>query len=153
IGIKRGSQDLHAGVPFTVSVTNPYPEVLSGQATWLLDASAFSVEPPSAALRIPAGATHQYGFTLKALHEGTTLQSLPRLQFNVVSSGRRYLFHREVRFLQEFSTPYRKNGPVLDGELGDWAGIPSLNLGGGSSAEVELRTCYDDQSLYLALQL
>ena len=67
IGIKRDAQDLRAGVTFSVSVENPYPNVLTGQATWLLDASAFSVEPKSVSLQIPAGATRQYTFTLKAL--------------------------------------------------------------------------------------
>ena len=125
IGIKRDAQDLRAGVTFGVSVANPYPNVLSGQATWLLDASAFSVQPQSVSLQVPAGATRQYSFTLKALRDTTTLQSLPQLEFNVASGGKKHRFHREVRFLQELSTPYRATAPVLDGKLGDWGQVPA----------------------------
>ena len=151
IGIKRDAQDLRAGVTFGVSVANPYPNVLGGQATWLLDASSFSVQPQSVSLQVPAGATRQYSFTLKALRDTTTLQSLPQLEFNVASGGKKHRFHREVRFLQELSTPYRATAPVLDGKLGDWGQVPVLKLGKGSQPEAELRSSYDAQNLYLAI--
>jgi hypothetical protein len=151
IGIKRDAQDLRAGMTFTVSVKNPYLNILSGQAAWLLDASAFSVQPQSVSLEIPVGATRQYSFTLKALQDTATLQSLPRLEFNVVSGGSRHRFHREVRFLREMSTPYRVTAPVLDGKLSDWEGVPVLKLGGSPQPEAELRSSYDEQNLYLAL--
>jgi hypothetical protein len=151
IGIKHDAQDLRAGTTFTVSVNNPYPNVLNGQATWLLDASAFSVRPQSVPLQIPVGATRPYHFTLKALRDTATLPSLPRLEFNVVSGGKRHRFHREVRFIQEVSTPYRVKAPVLDGKLLDWEGIPALKLGEDSQPEAELRSCYDARNLYLAL--
>ena len=153
IGIKPGAQDLRAGVTFTVSVENPFPNVLSGQAVWLSDASAFSVQPQSVSLQIPVGATHQYTFTLKALKDTTTLPSLPRMEFNVVSGGNRHRFHREVRFIQEMRTPYRPTAPVLDGRLSDWEGVPALKLGEGSQPEAELRSSYDPQNLYLALSV
>lgn len=117
IGIKRDAEDLRAGVTFSVLVTNPYPNILAGQATWLLDASSFSVQPQSVLVQIPAGATRQYSFTLKALRGTATLQSLPQLEFNVASGGKKHRFHREVRFLQDLSTPYRGTAPVLDGHL------------------------------------
>ncbi len=151
IGIKRDLQDLRAGVAFTVSVENPYPNVLSGQAAWLLDASALSVQPQSVSLQIPVGATRQYSFTLKMLKDTTTLPSLPQLEFNVVSGGNRHRFHREVRFIQEMSTPYRPTAPVMDGKLSDWEGVPALKLGEGSPSEAELRSCYDGQNLYMGL--
>src|ERR1035437_802551 len=151
IGIKRDAQDLRAGVTFGVSVANPYPNVLSGQATWLLDASSFSVQPQSVSLQVPAGATRQYSFTLKALRDTTTLQSLPQLEFNVASGGKKHRFHREVRFLQELSAPYRATAPVLDGKLGDWGQVPLIKLGKGSQPEAELRSSYDTQNLYLAI--
>ena len=87
IGIKRDLQELKTGVTLTVVVKNPYANVLTGQATWLLDASAFSVQPQSCALEIPAGMTRPYNFTLKALRDTPPLQSLPQLEFNVVSGG------------------------------------------------------------------
>ena len=149
IGIKRDAQDLKAGVTFTVSVENPYLNVLSGQATWLLDTSAFSVQPQSVSLQIPVAATRQYSFTLRALKDTTTLSSLPQMEFNVISGGNRHRFHREVRFIQEMSTPYRVTAPVMDGKLSDWEGFPALKL--GKSADAELRSFYDGQSLYLAL--
>ena len=151
IGIKRDAQDLRAGVTFGVSVANPYPNVLSGQTTWLLDASSFSVQPQSVSLQVPAGATRQYSFTLKALRDTTTLQSLPQLEFNVASGGKKHRFHREVRFLQELSAPYRATAPVLDGKLGDWGQVPLIKLGKGSQPEAELRSSYDTQNLYLAI--
>jgi UDP-2,3-diacylglucosamine pyrophosphatase LpxH len=151
IGIKHNAQDLRAGVVFTVSVENPYPNTLTGEAAWILDTSAFSVEPQRVSLQIPAGAKRQYTFDLKALRETSTLQSLPRLEFNVVSGRSRHRFHREVRFLQETRTPYRATAPVMDGKLSDWEGVPVLKLGEGSPSEAELRSCYDTQALYLTL--
>jgi hypothetical protein len=151
IGIERGSQDLRTGVTFTVSVANPYPNLLSGQAAWLSDASAFSVQPQSVSLQIPGGATRQYAYTLKALKDTTTLPSLPQMEFNVVSGGNHHRFHREVRFIQKTITPYRRTVPVMDGKLSDWEGVPALKLGESSPPDAELRSCYNGQSLYLAL--
>jgi hypothetical protein len=151
IGINREAQDFRAGVTFNVSVKNPYPNALSGQATWLQDASSFSVQPESVSLQIPVGATRQYSFTLKALRDTATLQSLPQLEFNVASGGKRHRFHREVRFLQELGTPYRAMAPVLDGQLEDWGQVAVISLGQGSQPQAELRSSYDAQNLYLAL--
>ena len=151
IGIQREAQDLKTGVPLTVSVDNPYPEALTGQAEWVVDASAFSVQPQRVLLQIPAGKTGQYHFTLKALQDTVALQSLPRLEFNVASGGSRHQFRREVRFLQELNTPWRETAPVLDGQLADWASVPALKLDEGSAPGAELRSGYDAQNLYLAL--
>jgi len=151
IGIKLAAQDLKSGVTFTVLVENPYPGILTGEAAWLLDASAFSVQPQSVPLQIPAGATRQYSFTLKAFKDTTTLSSLPRMEFNVRSGGSHHRFHREVRLIQEMSTPYRATAPALDGRLTDWGGIPTLKLGGNSPPDAELRSFHDGQNLYLAL--
>jgi hypothetical protein len=151
IGIPRDPQGLNAAVSFNVSVRNPYLEALTGKAAWLVDASAFSIEPQSASLQIPVGGTHQYAFTLKPLQAATTLPSLPRLEFDVVAAGKRHRFHRDVRFLEKTSTPFRPAAPVLDGKLSDWTEIPSLKLGAASRPDAELRTCYDAQALYLAV--
>ncbi len=151
IGIPRDSRDLKTGVAFTVSVDNPYQDALIGQAEWVLDASAFSVQPQRVSLQIPAGGTGQYHFTLKALQDIVALQSLPRLEFNLVSAGNRHRFHREVRFLQELSTPWFATAPALDGQLADWAGTPALKLGEGSPPAAKLQSGYDAQNLYLAL--
>jgi len=151
IGIKRDAEDLRAGVTFSVLVTNPYPNILAGQAAWLFDASSFSVQPQSVLVQIPAGATRRYSFTLKALRDTATLPSLPQLEFNVASGGKKHRFHREVRFLQELNTPYRGTAPVLDGQLEDWAQVPVISLGQGSQVHDELRSSYDAQNLYLAL--
>jgi len=45
IGINPKGQDLRTGVAFNVSVENPLAEALTGEASWLMDASAFNVEP------------------------------------------------------------------------------------------------------------
>jgi hypothetical protein len=150
IGIKRGLQDLKEGVRFSVSIGNPYPETLIGQAEWILDASAFAVEPPEVALQIPVGGKLDQGFTLKALKDTTSLQSLPRLAFDISAGGYRHRFHREVRFLEELSTPYRPVAPRLDGWLAEWEGIPSLRLGHDAKL-AEVRACYDTTMLYLAV--
>jgi Calcineurin-like phosphoesterase len=151
IGIQRNTQDLKTGVPLTVSVANPDPETLTGQAEWVVDASAFSVQPQRVLLQIPGEGTAQYHFTLKALQDTVALQSLPRLEFNVVSGGTRHQFRREVRFFQELNTPWRETAPVLDGRLADWSSVPALKLDEGSAPGAELRSGYDAQNLYLAL--
>jgi Calcineurin-like phosphoesterase len=151
IGIERNLQDLKAGVPFTVSVENPYPAALTGQAEWVMDASAFSVQPQRVQFQIPAGEARQFRFTLKALQDTVALESLPRLEFNVGSEGYQHRFSREVRFLQEMNTPWRETAPVLDGRLADWGGVSALKPGEGSLPDAELRSGYDAQNLYLAL--
>jgi hypothetical protein len=138
-------------VTFTVSVENPYAEPMTGAARWLLDTSAFSVAPPSVALQIPIGTTHQYRFTLKALRDMATLPSLPQLEFNVLAAGRVRRFHREVRLLREAATPWRKTGPTLDGRFDDWRGIAKLTLTAPSQPPAEFASCFDAQNLYLAL--
>ncbi len=151
IGILAGEQDLKAGVTFNVSVANPYLETMAGEASWIFDSSAFSVEPPNAALHISGGATHQYRFTLRAVQANAMLESLPRLQFNVTAGHRVHRFHREVRLLHTASAAYRDRGPKLDGQLDDWTGVPQLKMGGGSAPEAELASCLDEQNLYLAV--
>jgi Calcineurin-like phosphoesterase len=151
IGIKHGSQNLREGVSFSVSIDNPYQQTLTGQAEWVLDSGAFSVQPNKVLLQIPAGSKQQHHFILKALNDTATLASLPRLGFNVAAGGRRHRFHREVRLLEEVSTPYRRTGPALDGQLADWEGIPSLKLGQGPKTGAELRACCDAATLYLAV--
>ena len=151
IGINRGAQDLKEGVSFSVSINNPYPAALSGKAAWVLDASAFSVEPESVSLRIPPGGKQQYTFRLKSLKDDITLLSLPRLQFHVAAGGYHYRFHREVRLLENLSAPYQPAKPVLDGQLADWEGIPVLKLGQEPTLGGELRTCYDAAMLYVAV--
>jgi hypothetical protein len=151
IGIDRDTRNLRTGVTFSVSVKNPYPSVLSGHATWLLDASAFSVEPQSVSLEIPVGETRPHTFALKALRDTATLQSLPRLEFDVVAAGKHHRFHREVRLVQSIKTPYRAAAPLLDGNLDDWKDVPVLKLSEPSQPESELRSCYDARNLYLTL--
>jgi hypothetical protein len=153
IAINPKDQDLRTGVTFHVSVDNPYKEVLTGQATWLMDASSFSVEPGTIALQIPAGASRQYSFRLKALRETMLLSSLPQLEFNVVSEGKRHRFHREVRLVQESRTPFRATTRLLDGNLLNWEGIPVLKLQQAGQAQAELRSYYDQEALCLAVSV
>jgi hypothetical protein len=153
IGIKRPSRDLREGVRFSVSVDNPHQESLTGQARWVFDASAFSIEPKDLSLQIAPGAKQRLTFSLKVLKEGATLQSLPRLEFNLAAGGYRHRFHREVRFLEEIGVPYQRAAPVMDGQLPDWADIPSLKLGQEPRLGAEIQACYDAQSLYLAVSV
>jgi hypothetical protein len=153
IGIKPRSQDLREGVNFSVSVDNPYQAALIGKAEWVLDASIFSVEPREVSLQIPAGGKQQHSFTLKALKDTATLQSLPRLEFNLVAGGRRHRFHREVRLLAEIAAPYRRAATGRGGQLADWEGVPSLKLGQSTKPGAELRACYDAANLYLAVAI
>ncbi len=152
IGIRPGAADLRSGMDFNVVVANPYPQEMSGQANWICDGSAFEVQPASVPVHVPAGGTHQYSFTLKALREITTLPSLPRLQFSVAAGGRRHRFHREVRFLDELDAAYRRTGPVLDAHFDDWVGAAKLYLGRRAQLpQAQISSCFDDHALYLAL--
>ena len=151
IGIRRGSQDLKGGARFSVSIDNPYPEALTGQAWWVLDASAFTIEPKGISLQIPPGGKQEVSFALKAFKDTAVLASLPRLEFNIAAAGNRHRFHREVRLLEEVRTPYRRAPPVLDGELADWKGVPPLRLAREARWGAELRTCHDGATLFLAV--
>ena len=151
IAIKPRSQDLREGVNFSVSINNPYQAALIGKAEWALDASIFSVEPREVSLQIPAGGKQQHSFTLKALKDTATLQSLPRLEFNLVAGGRRHRFLREVRLLAEIAAPYRRAAPGRDGQLVIWESVPSLKLGQSPKLGAELRASCDAANLYLAV--
>jgi hypothetical protein len=153
IGIKPHAQDLRAGVKFSVVVKNPYRELLTGQAGWSLDTSTFSVEPQGASVQIPASGKQELNFTLKALKDTATLQSLPRLGFNVVAGGHRHRFARDVRLLNELAVPYR---PAQAGQMPQfppWEGVPSLRLGNGPKQSAELRASYDAANLYLGVNV
>jgi hypothetical protein len=151
IAIQFDAQGLRAGLPFTVTVKNPYAIAMRGQATWLTDASAFSIQPETVTLDVPSGETLSYTFTLKAQRDTAALSQLPHIEFNVRSGGASHRFRREVRFLHKLSAPYRAKPPTLDGALTDWEGIPALKLGDGPYSEAELRSCFDAQNLYLAI--
>lgn len=151
IGIRGDLREAKTGITFAVSLHNPGKELMTGEAEWLFDTSAFSVEPARVEVQVQPGLTHTYTFNLKALHDSPNLGSLPQLRFNVVADGVRRRFHREVRLLQQIEAPYRVTAPVLDGQLVEWTKTPALKLGRISPQEAELRACYDAQYLYLAL--
>lgn len=151
IAINPKEQDLGVGVSFQVAVQNPYRELLTGQASWVVDASAFSVEPASIALQVPSGSARQFAFRLKALHQPMLLGSLPQLEFNVTAEGWRHRFHREVRLVQEVTTPFRTTLARLDGDLSDWGDTPVLKLQDRGQERAELRSFYNRETLCLAL--
>ena len=144
---------MKTGAEFSVSLRNPYADFLTGKAEWVYDASAFKVEPAGATVEVSPGGTQVYQFTLQALKDAATLQSLPRLEFNVMAGGRRRRFHRELLMVQKAATPYQRVAPTLDGQLGDWTGIPALTLSNRSNAEAQLRTLHTEETLYLAVSI
>ena len=151
IGLQASWPELKTGKSFTVSLNNPNHQTLTGNAEWILDASAFQVEPQRIEIGVPAEGSAQFHFMLKALSDTVTLQSLPRLEFNVGTGQTHQRFHREIRFLKPLNTPYRETPPALDGRSSDWGLVPGLKLGEGSTMEAELRSSYDATNLYLAL--
>ncbi len=153
LGFDPGAQDLKAGATFSISVDNPYPGFLSGKAAWVFDPSAFAVRPAGASLEIPPGGRQRLDFTLESLTPRPALQSLPRLEFNVVAAGQRHRFQREVLLLQRLPAPYRKAAPALDGVLDEWAGIPALTLNGRPDAPAQVRAVHDGKTLYLAVTI
>jgi hypothetical protein len=153
IGIKSDATDLSAGVTFNVSVKNTHNEAMLGEAKWIYDSSAFTVEPLTAAIQIPAGASHEYSFTLKCHKVPALLESLPRLQFRVAVGQRIVRFHREVRILQESTTPFLERVPILDGKFQDWSEVNWISLGQGREWQARFSSSLDDQNLYLALSI
>lgn len=153
IGIRQGAQNLQEGVEFSISLYNPYRELMRGKADWVYDASAFSVDPQEVEVEVPPGGTERARFTFKALQGTAMLQSLPRLAFNVTAAGRRHKFQREVRILQELASPYEQKGPVLDGTLEDWGEVAKLSLRESGRPDAQLRSCHDAENLYLAVTI
>jgi hypothetical protein len=151
IGVDGGPDDLAAGRSFSYSLENPDPEVLTGRATWSFDRSAFDVTPDTIAIDIPPGAKGKYQFSLKALQTPVPPRSLPRLQFSVAAGKRRYAFERSIFFLSRLEAPVRPKPPTIDGELGDWAGVPVLVLNAAGVPEAKVRAFHDGQDLYFAI--
>lgn len=151
IGLVKGSQDLKAGIRCSITLTNPFPEPLQGKATWSLDPGAFSVQPSSLSVFIPAGGTQSSTFALTSARDAVPLQSLPWLEFNLVSGRRHLRFHREVLLLRDLRAPYRTAPPVLDGRLDDWGEPLPLRLSEGSQADAQVRAAHTKDTLFLAL--
>jgi len=151
IGIRSGSENLRQGVKFDVAVSNPYHEILTGEAGWLFDAATFSVEPSSTVVRIPVGTTRQFSFTVKALQNSINLQSLPRLQFRVGAGGRAHRFHRELRFLQPVTTPYYQKSFILAPGEDAWKNAGSFHLEDGAQPAANFASYYDQENLHLAV--
>ena len=151
IGFEPGAQDLRKGAEFWMSLQNPYPDYLAGKASWVFDSSAFAVQPPEVSVQIPPGGTHQFSFTLRAVQDTATLQSLPRLEFNLFGAGWRHRFYRQLLLLHKASAYYRQSAPLLDGQIDDWGPAPALILSNRSVAEAHLRASHTDENLYLAV--
>lgn len=151
IGLKSDARELRDGVTLSVSLENPYKEFMTGQAKWVFDASAFEVEPQNVSLQVPAGGTQVESFRFRALKDTATLQSLPRLEFDVRSGGQRHRFSHEVRFVEEVTSPFRTEPPRLDGSLEDWGTVTRFPLSFGSKEQAEVRSCYDRENLYFAI--
>jgi hypothetical protein len=117
-----------------------------------MDASAFSLQPPEVDLAVPVAGTRRYAFTLRALKDSAILESLPRLEFTVSAAGHVHRFHRELRFLEELTAPFRNRGPLFGTDFADWNSLPRLVLGSGP-AQAELVAYSDAQNLFLALKV
>jgi hypothetical protein len=153
IGIAQDAQGLLAGATFSLSVTNPYAETLSGTAEWSADPQAFSVEPRAVAVGIPPRGAQRFSFTLKARKDSAPLETLPWLEFSVRAGAARHRFHREVIFLRELKAPYCVQPPDLDGRLKEWPEIPLLRLGGEGTPTATVQAAHDRQMLYLAVSV
>jgi hypothetical protein len=153
IGIDAGALELRNGLKFQVSINNPYSEPLTGRAEWVFDEAAFSVEPRSITLTLSAGENQQRAFVLKPLKRSAELVSLPRLEFQVVSGGRRHQFHRDVLCVRKLGAPSLRSAPVIDGQLEDWQGIPKLRLGERQGAVAEIQAAHNGTNIYLAVKV
>ncbi len=149
IGVAGVPADLVSGLKFSYSLENPDPDVLSGRAAWMFDRTAFDVQPDTMTISIPPGRVNSYAFTLKALRGSVSPESLPRLEFNLVSGKRRYTFQREIFFLSRLEAPLRPGPAVIDGGLEDWAGVPVLGLTAAGVPEAKVRAFHAGGNLYL----
>jgi hypothetical protein len=145
----EGPQPSPAGLRISMTLNNPYPDSLVGRAVWAYDKNDFAVEPKEIVVRIGPKEKQTYAFEVKTVKAGAPLLALPKLEFDMASSARRHVFHREVLFLDKLAAPFRAKAPILDGRLDDWAGVPVLKLAGERGAEAELSACHDGQRLYL----
>jgi hypothetical protein len=153
ISIDAGAPELRPGLKFQVSLNNPYSEPLKGRAEWVFDGASFSVEPRSIALELSAGENQQRAFVLKSLKSSPELVSLPRLEFKVVSGGRRQQFHRDILCVRKIDALSVGKAPVVDGELAEWRGIPELKLGEKPGASAEIQAAHDGTNIYLAVKV
>ncbi|HEY5910399.1 MAG TPA: metallophosphoesterase [Verrucomicrobiae bacterium] len=151
IGVRRGSQLLTEGLTVSISLNNPYKEFMTGRAAWVFDTSSFSVTPTTMALRVPAGGTESETFTIRPLKDLVVLASVPHLEFDVIAGERRHRFNRELRFIEELASQFRRPAPRLDGDLADWGEALSLPLGDGVKTHADVRSCYDRENLYFAI--
>jgi hypothetical protein len=149
IGVAGVPADLVSGLRFSYSLENPDPGVLSGRAAWIFDRTAFDVQPDTMTISIPPGRANSFEFTLKALRATVTPESLPRLEFNLISGKRHYTFQREIFFLSRLEAPFRPEPAVIDGGLEDWAGVPVLGLTAAGVPEAKVRAFHDGGNLYV----
>lgn len=153
VGINVDAQNLAEGVKFSFSMQNPYAEALTGQAEWVLDASAFAVQPSNIPVHVAPHALFKHEFTLKTFKDAAFLQSFPRLEFNVIAGGRRHRFHRDLLLLQPLKVPFRRGSPTLDGHLSEWHEVPVVSLGRAKSPDARIQMLHDPDYLYLVVNV
>jgi hypothetical protein len=153
VGLRRAGHEVGRGVDFSITLDNPYPVGLNGSAAWSVDSSVFAVEPASVAVRVGPRGTQRFGFRLKALKESASLQSLPRLEFQVASGAWRHRFHREVIFLEEWMTPWRAVAPAVGSGREVWGPVRALALSDAVKPPPEVRALHDGKNLWLAVSV
>jgi len=151
IGIPKGAGDLRDGLACSIALENPYRDWLAGTVTWQVDPASFSVQPSGSPIGIPAGGTANLEFTLTAKTNVVKLQSLPWLEFEVASGGRRHRFHREVVFTENLRAPFYAGAAEPDGDLSDWAAVPIVVLGAAPNARIEVQAQHTREALRLAI--
>ena len=152
IGIVQGSQDLKQGMQFGINLVNPYPETLSGSATWNFDPNQFEIAPRDCSIHVQPGETARLPFTVRLLRDNLELDAMPWVRFDLAAGTSRQRFHRVLLLLQSLSAGFRVTPPVIDGSLDDWAGLPTLEVGSGASAAI-LRAAHGPDTLYLAIDV
>ncbi len=151
VGLDWASAGAGTNVAAALALRNPYREPLVGRAEWVLDPTAFAVEPPTMPVTLAPGATTNLPFVLKVLRDRVALGSLPRLEFDVAAGAAHHRFHRTVVLLHRLAAPYRADGATLDGRLTEWNDLPWVRMGDASTPAAEIRAMHDKDALVLAV--
>lgn len=160
----QSDSDRNVDGELVIPVCNTFSHPVSAEVKWTIpaDAGPWTIEPPAGNVPIAPGRDGRIAFHLKG--HAPTQASVPAAEIELASGGQAVFRHRlPVRAVPMTICRKTTAPPTMDGNLTDrtWAEagglkeFPIFLVGSETGALERIRTAaaYDDQHLYLALEI
>lgn len=152
--------------PIAIKVVNPLNRPAEGKVQWHLPGPDWKIEPMVVEYSIDPDSQIELGFNLFA-GKGVTLHyPLPRYEATFLASGceEPIVVSRELRLVHGITCTRIQRKIAVDGNLGDWVGVPPLHLDqehlvrfypefkwrGVEDLSADIFLAWDDQNFYFS---